>query len=146
MKYVTPLLAGAFAFAGLASADVCEKLELFAGAVETSLPDGLPDTLILGAGESECSAVTGLEAHGLGGHRMAVSNIGCYWDNTDEKTYVADDVRDTAYHLHSCPALIFDVLEEYDEGIEYTFTYEDRTLILLGNDESGMYLDFFRVE
>ena len=98
---------------------------------------------MLGAGETECSANIGLEPHGLGGHRMGVSSADCYWDSSAGKTYLADDVRDMAYHLHSCPVLIFDVLEDYDEGIEYSFTYGDRTLILLGNDEGGMYLNIF---
>lgn len=146
MKYAVSMLAGMFAFTGLASADVCGQLEQFAIAIETNTPTGLEDEPVLGAGETECLEMTGLEPNGLGGHRMGVSAISCYWENTDTLTYSDDDARDTAYHLHSCPVLIFDVLDQSDEGIQYSFAYADRTRILFGNDETGMFMDFFREE
>ena len=146
MKYAIAMLVGAFACSHVAAADVCGQLETFAAAVETNTPNGLTDTPVLGANETECSAIMGLEEVGLGGMRKGVSSVECYWDNTDAETYTFDDVRDMAGHLHACPVLLFDRLEQYDDAIEYKFRYSNQTLFLLGNDESGMYLNIFRAE
>tara|TARA_B100000678_G_C18209956_1_gene502903 strand:- start:856 stop:1356 length:501 start_codon:yes stop_codon:yes gene_type:complete len=146
MKYIVAMLAGTFAFAGAATADACDQLKQFSNAVELNAPEGLSDYPVLGAGESECSAGIGLERVGLGGHRMGVSTVDCYWDNTDTRTFTSDDLLDTVFPLLSCPVLTFNKLEKYDEGIEYKFTYADRTQILFGNDDSGMYLNIFRSE
>lgn len=146
MKYAFAALVSAFGLTEFAAADTCRLLEQFASAVEHNQPKAMRDTLGLGRGETECSAMTGLEPHGLGGMRHVITSVDCYWDNTSPKSYTADDVRDMAYHLHACPVLIFEELEDFDEGIEYRFTYGEQTELLLGNDESGMYLNIFRNE
>lgn len=146
MKYFVGMALSALAVTGIATADVCDNLTSFAAALESNSPDGLAEPPVMGAEETLCETIAILEEHGLGGHRKGVLAIDCYWDNSESRTYGEDDARDIAYHLHACPVLIFDQLEDYDEGIEYRFDYGKRTRLLLGESGEGVYLNIFRVE
>lgn len=145
MKYLIGAAIGALSMTQFAYADVCSQLESFAHAVELNHPGQLTETPLLGLEETECWASIG-PVQGFGGLRTGLSFIECNWENSDAQAYTEDDVRDAAYHFHSCPALIFDVLEDYGDGIEYVFSYGEKTRLLLGNDEFGMHLTIARVE
>ncbi len=146
MLRVMAVLGMAVSFALSAQADICETVEGFARAVELSDPTDLTDTPVLGAGETECSAMIGLERGGMSALRMGVGMIDCYWDNSDDATFAMNEVSTLADEFSACSALNFAGSEDYGDSFDYQFDYGDQTLLLLGYDESGMYLNIFRDE
>lgn len=130
MKYLMSAALLFIAFPFQAHADLCGKLKPILEAFDKGAPT--PNPFALNEGETECVETVDDEGFGI---------YGCYWDNTSFIHYDGNDLTRLADGIRAC-TFVEEAEEISDEkGTEYSFIYGNLTIMYVGNDDEGIYLE-----